>query len=142
MYSEANNLTGTGYLTVRVTTASGAIPLEGAQVNIREYSPQNPMEGAFVASLISGADGTTELISLPTHPKAESLVAGSVAPYSTYVAEVRLEGYSDQTFVGIPIFDGIIAVQPVNMIPLPESGTAYPQYQENDQFFETRGNDL
>ena len=23
-----------------------------------------------------------------------------------------------------------------------ESGTAYPQYQENDQFFETRGNDL
>ena len=142
MYSEANNLTGTGYLTVRVTTASGAIPLEGAQVNIREYSPQNPMEGAFVASLISGADGTTELIALPTHPKAETLVAGNAAPYSTYVAEVRLEGYSDQTFVGIPIFDGIIAVQPVNMIPLPESGTAYPQYQENDQFFETRRNDL
>ena len=142
MYSEANNLTGTGYLTVRVTTASGAIPLEGAQVNIRKYSPQNPSEGAFVASLISGADGNTELIALPTHPKAETLVAGNAAPYSTYVAEVRLEGYSDQTFVGIPIFDGIIAVQPVNMIPLPESGAAYPQYQENDQFFETRGNDL
>ena len=139
---EINKLTGTGYLTVRVTTASGAIPLEGAQVGIREYSTQSPSEGAFVASLTSGADGTTELIALPTHPKSESLVAGNLAPYSTYVVEVRREGYSDQTFIGVPIFDGIIAIQPVNMIPLPESGTAYPPNQENDLFFETQGNNL
>lgn len=139
---ENNNLTGTGYLIVHVTTASGAIPLEGAQVGIREYSPQNEMGGAFVASLVSGPDGNTELIALPTHPKSESLVAGNRIPYSTYVAEVRLEGYSDQTFIGIPIFDGIVAIQPVNMIPLPESGAALPESPENNQFFETQGNDL
>jgi hypothetical protein len=38
-FEDCNKLTGTGYLIVRVTTASGAIPLEGAQVGIREYSP-------------------------------------------------------------------------------------------------------
>ncbi len=137
-YQEGNNqLSGTGYLIVRITTASGAIPLEGAQVSIREYSPENNMDGTFVASLISGPDGNTELISLPTPPRSESLVAGNATPYSTYVAEVRLEGYSDQTFIGIPIFDGIVAIQPVNMIPLPEIGDANPQSPENNQFFET-----
>ena len=45
-----NKLTGTGYLIVRVTTASGAIPLEGAQVGIREYSPENEGGGEFVAA--------------------------------------------------------------------------------------------
>ena len=60
-----NQLTGTGYLIVHVTTASGAIPLEGAQVGIREYSPENTLNGDFVAALISGPDGNTELISLP-----------------------------------------------------------------------------
>lgn len=139
---ETNQLTGTGYLIVHVTTASGAIPLEGAQVGIREYSPQNDMGGAFVASLVSGPDGNTELLSLPTHPKSESLVAGNAIPYSTYVAEVRLEGYSDQTFIGIPIFDGIVAIQPVNMIPLPEDRSAVPESPESNQFFETEGNSL
>ena len=138
----SNQLMGTGYLIVHVTTASGAIPLEGAQVSIREYSPENTPNGNFVAALISGPDGNTELISLPTHPKSESLVAGNAAPYSTYVADVRLEGYSDQTFIGIPIFDGIVAIQPVNMIPLPEIGDATPESPENNQFFETEGNSL
>ena len=136
-----NKLTGTGYLIVRVTTASGAIPLEGAQVGIREYSPENE-GGEFVAALVSGPDGNTEVISLPTHPKSESLVAGNAIPYSTYVAEVRLEGYSDQTFIGIPIFDGIVAIQPVNMIPLPENGKALPDTNENNRFFETERNGL
>ena len=137
-----NQLTGTGYLIVHVTTASGAIPLEGAQVGIREYSPENTLNGDFVAALISGPDGNTELISLPTHPKSESLVAGNTAPYSTYLAEVRLEGYSDQTFIGIPIFDGIVAIQPVNMIPLPEIGDATPESTEGNLFFETKNNSL
>ena len=141
-FEDGNKLTGTGYLIVRVTTASGAIPLEGAQVGIREYSPEAEGGGDFVATLISGSDGSTEVISLPTHPKSESLVAGNGIPYSTYVAEVRLEGYSDQTFIGIPIFDGIVAIQPVNMIPLPENGKALPDTNESNRFFETAGNDL
>jgi hypothetical protein len=141
-FEENNKLTGTGYLIVRVTTASGAIPLEGAQVSIREYFSEYERGGDFVAALVSGSDGNTEVLSLPTHPKSESLVAGNAIPYSTYVAEVRLEGYADQTFIGIPIFDGIVAIQPVNLIPLPENGNALPDTNENNRFFETEGNSL
>jgi hypothetical protein len=141
-FEENNKLTGTGYLIVRVTTASGAIPLEGAQVSIREYFPGHERSGDFVAALVSGSDGNTEVLSLPTHPKSESLVAGNAIPYSTYVAEVRLEGYADQAFIGIPIFDGIVAIQPVNLIPLPENGKALPDTNENNRFFETEGNSL
>ena len=141
-FEENNKLTGTGYLIVRVTTASGAIPLEGAQVSIREYFSEYERGGDFVATLVSGSDGNTEVLSLPTHPKSESLVAGNAIPYSTYVAEVRLEGYADQTFIGIPLFDGIVAIQPVNLIPLPENGKALPDTNENNRFFETEGNSL
>ena len=137
-----NQLLGTGYLIVRVATAQGAIPLEGAQVDIREYSPVSENGGAFIASLISGADGTTEILPLPTNPRSDSLVAGNPTPYATYTAEVRLEGYAEQSFVGIPIFDGIIAVQPVNLIPLPESGDPTPITPENNRTFETQGNSL
>ena len=140
--NEANELLGTGYLIVHVTTAQGAIPLEGAQVNIREYSSEDESGGVQIAALISGADGNTELLSLPTKPRSDSLVAGDPKPYATYLAEVRLEGYAEQTFIGIPIFDGIIAIQPVNLIPLPENGDPTPQSTENNQFFETQGNSL
>ena len=134
------SLTGTGYLIVHVTTARGAIPLEGALVTVREYPAT--AEGTPVASLVSGADGNTPLLALRTHPRSESLTAGNPTPYSTYYVEVRLEGFAEQSFLGVPIFDGIVAIQPVHLTPLPESGEALPPSNENDLFFETTGNDL
>ncbi len=137
-----NDLSGTGYLIIHVTTARGSLPLEGALVTVRNDSPQEQTQGELVATLISGPDGNTELLPLPTHPRSESLVAGNPTPYSTYLVEARLEGYSEQTFIGVPIFDGIIAIQPVNMIPLPESGQASPSTPEDNLFYETQSNTL
>ena len=128
------SLTGTGYLIVHVTTARGAIPLEGALVTVREYPAT--AEGTPVASLVSGADGNTPLLALRTHPRSESLTAGNPTPYSTYYVEVRLEGFAEQSFLGVPIFDGIVAIQPVHLTPLPESGEALPPSNENNLFFE------
>ena len=57
---------GTGYLIVRVTTARGAIPLAGAQVDIRDYEDENTAapvtQGDIIASLVSGRDGNTPKI--------------------------------------------------------------------------------
>ena len=135
--NDTQSLGGTGYLIVHVTTASGALPLEGALVNVYEYLPTEEKNGALIASLVSGRDGNTDLLSLPTHPRAESLVSGNPTPYSTYDADVHLEGFSNQTFIGIPIFDGIVAIQPVQMIPLPEVDGSAPEDRENDLYFET-----
>ena len=118
---------GTGYLSVRVTTARGAIPLEGARVDIRtcdEESEVDPsVRGDIVASLVSGRDGNTARLPLPTSPASASESPGTSQPYARYSAEVSLDGYRRQTYLGIPIFDGITSLQPAILVPLPEDGS-------------------
>ncbi len=118
---------GTGYLIVQVSTARGAIPLEGARVDIRTYESEETSDparrGDVIASLISGRDGNTARIPLSAPPKSASEKPNNGIPYALYQAEVSLEGYFDQNYFGIPVFDGITAIQPAILIPLPENGT-------------------
>ena len=137
---------GTGYLIVQVTTARGAIPLEGATVDVRSFEPEVGSDpatrGDVVASLVSGHDGNTVRIPLSAPPRSASETPGNGRPYALYQIEVSLEGFFDQTYIGVPIFDGITAIQPVNMIPLPENGTTGIPRPESTRFFEGEGADL
>jgi hypothetical protein len=138
--SQVSPKTGTGYLVFAVTTARGAIPLEGARVDVRTYESEGSSDpstrGDTVASLISGRDGNTARIPLSAPPKSYSSAPGNGKPYSLYQAEVTLDGYYRQTYTAIPVFDEITAIQPVSLIPLPENGTvALPRPDEN-RFFE------
>lgn len=139
----SGDLSGTGFLIVHVTTARGAIPLEGARVEIRSYdlSP-TPDTGDVIASLVSGADGNTVIFPLPAPPRAESLSPGGPKPYASYVVEIFLEGYRTQTYTGIPIFDGITAIQPADLIPLPENGKPDSYTPDGESFFESAAPDL
>ena len=118
---------GTGYLIVRVTTARGAIPLAGAQVDIRDYEDENTAapvtQGDIIASLVSGRDGNTPKIPLPAPPAADSETPGARQPFSRYSVEVTLPGYRSQTYLGVPIFDGVTSLQPAVLVPLPEDGS-------------------
>lgn len=138
-----NQTQGQGYLVVHVTTARGAIPLEGAQVNVRNYLPEFEAErGDVIASLVSGRDGNTEPLPLPAPPKSESLRPGTEKPYSSYNVEVVLEGYYTQNYANVPIFDGIAAIQPADLIPLPENGRTDSRTPDSDRFFESTAPDL
>jgi len=129
---------GEGYLIVHVTTARGSIPLEGAQVLVRDYSPEfTENRGDVRLTLISDRDGNTERIALPTPPVAQSLSPGAVQPFSIYNLEVRLDGYRSQIYYALPIFAGVTAVQPVDMIPLSEDGSAAPFDPREDRFYES-----
>ncbi len=103
-----------GYLTVRVSTARGAIPLEGATVNIRGNEEDS---SAILYSLLSSNSGTTPKVSLPTPPKENSDNPGGAAAFSTYNIEVFKDGYIPLYFQNVPIFPGIISVQPAVMLP-------------------------
>ncbi len=142
----APDMTGTGYLIVQVTTARGAIPLEGAKVDIRSYEPEDTSapetRGDVIASLTSGRDGNTPRVSLPTPPRAVSESPGNIRPYALYQAEVTLDGYFAQAYIGIPIFDGITAIQPAVIIPLPENGTNSVPQPDEIRFFEGSSADL
>lgn len=111
-----------GTLIVKVTTARGAIPLEGASVNIRDAS-------GVLFSLRTNRDGQTEKVALPTPPRSNSETPNGGTPYATYTVDVAKEGYLPQTFERVPIFPSILSIQPAVMIPAPESfGETIPEF--------------
>ena len=114
--------TGTGYLVVRVTTASEALPLEGASVTVFGNLPDF---STAVAQLQTGRDGLTPKIALATPPRALSETPDSpVPPFATYRISVRKKGFTPIDAYRVPIFDGVTSIQPADMIPLPKNG--YP----------------
>ncbi len=118
--------TGVGRLIFRVSTASGAIPLEGARVIIRDKGEEgDPQRGNALGVLYSDRNGKTEVMELPTVPRSLSLSprnGDAPPPFLCYDAEVTLSGYRTVNFICIPIFDGVTSVQPADMVPLPENG--------------------
>ncbi len=112
---------GTGYLVVQVTTAQNAIPLEGAQVTIRESAEG----GGVLFELRSGRDGRTERVGLSAPSRATSQRPSVERPYAMYNIEVKLQNYENAFYQNVPIFDGITAIQQANLIPIPENG--YPE---------------
>ncbi|MBQ8310002.1 MAG: hypothetical protein IJX80_03200 [Clostridia bacterium] len=129
---------GNGYLIVHVTTARGSIPLEGALVTVRDYEPEfTEPRGDVLYSLVSGRDGNTERIALPAPAKGDSLAPGNGQPFAIYNLEVQLEGYRGQSYFALPIFEGITAVQPVDLIPLSENGIREIVRPSDDRFYET-----
>lgn len=132
-----------GYLTVHVTTARGAIPLEGARVTVSSYGANGSPERAEVlAALTTDRDGNTARIRLPAPALRDSLSPRTALPYTTYNLDVRLEGYRTQHYLALPIFEGVTAIQPADMIPLPENGSTDPYLPEEDRFFETSPTEL
>ena len=118
--------TGIGQLIFRVTTAGGAIPLEGARVIVRSKGVEgNPERGNALAVLYSDRSGKTERLPLPTSARQASMSpqnGNSPPPFVCYDAEVALTGYRTVNFICIPVFDGVTSVQPADMVPLPENG--------------------
>ena len=96
-----NALSEIGYLTVRVTTALGAIPLENAAVTVRGSESANEN---VLYSLSTNSDGQTERISLPTPPKINSETPNAQKPYATYSVDVFADGYAPLHISNVPIF--------------------------------------
>lgn len=113
--------TSEGYLTVRVSTARGAIPLSGATVNIRGGEKDS---SAILYSLISDIDGRTERVALPTPPKENSDAPGGAIAYATYSIDVFKKGYIPLYFHNVPIFPSVISVQPAVMVPATGASTS------------------
>lgn len=108
-----------GYLIVRVSAASGTIPLEGALVTV--YYAENDRNGVIITRY-TDQSGKSEKIELPAPERSLSQTpeSGGVRPYSVYNVEVVLDGYYDAFELEVPVFDGVTSVLPVNMIPKAE----------------------
>lgn len=118
-----NSTAGTGFMIVRVTTARGAIPLENATVYVQNFLPDGTVgKGDVIAVYTTNESGLTERFALPAPPRALSMSPGNGKSYSSYTLTATADGYSTRTYVNVPVFEGITAIQNVDMIPLPENG--------------------
>jgi hypothetical protein len=124
---------GIGYLQIRVSTAQGAIPLQDAQVVVRTPKERGD---TLVALLVSDRSGLTPIVSLPTVPRSMSQSPGNPTPFYSYLIDVTKEGYYAQYYQNVPVFDGIAAVQSVEMIPLPQNGIENGISEDGERFFE------
>ena len=80
-----DTLSATGYLSVAVRTAEGAIPIEGALVTVRS---ENGGEGDAIASFLTDNSGLTPRIYLPTAPRERSNASATVRTVAKCIPDV------------------------------------------------------
>lgn len=132
--TRSENYSETGTLIVTVSTAGGALPVEGVLVTVRGGTPES---SGVLSVTETDRSGRTPRILLPTPPAAESEKPGGEKPYATYSIEVEKEGFFHQSFINVPLFAGTTSIQPVNLYPLTEyAGNAQ---DPNPQSFDEAG---
>ena len=123
---QAQNPKHYGKLVVSTTAAFGAIPIRDAFVSIRIPNEETGSEITHI--LMTGIDGLTDAIEIETPSPAESLSPGGKKPFTEVDIEVSADGYYRVVSKSVPISPGITSIQPVRMIPIPESedGKEFP----------------
>lgn len=109
--------TSKGYLKVRVTRAGGTLPVEGAVVTVSEYGNGESADDGILYSLRTDRGGLTETVSLPAPSFTDSTRPGNAQPFALYNVYVNYDGFYPVELVGVPVFGGIVAVQPVDLMP-------------------------
>ena len=138
-------MSGQGKLLFQITTAGGAIPLSGAEIILRSYRSATDNGGDVIAVLYSDGDGKTQAVPLPAPAARYSLepaLDGTPVPYALYNADVKLDGFSNQSYIRIPVFDGITSIQRASLIPLPDNGYSDGLRPDGDTFYEGESPDL
>ncbi len=135
---------GTGYLIVQVSTAGGAIPLPGAIVTVRDYDPETGQDvGNVIATMRTDRSGKTQRLSLPAPARALSQSPGSaILPYALYSIDVKTDRYFENYYASVPIFDGVVAVQPAVLQALPDSEFSDNRGYDTQLFYESENPDL
>lgn len=112
-----------GTLLIRAYVAESAVPVADVEVSIRGADASNK---DVIYYVITDSDGVTDRIKLPAPSASLSLAPSPGAlPYSNYDLEITKDGYYTKNIRSVPIFAGVSADLPVNMIPNTE-GSEFP----------------
>jgi peptidoglycan hydrolase-like protein with peptidoglycan-binding domain len=105
----------TGYITVKVFTAEKAMPVQRAQVRIVD------LRIALDQTIYTDQYGNAERIKVYAPERETSLKPQDITlPYETYNIEVVKDGYIPTIINNVPIFPGVVSIQPVAMMPQPQ----------------------
>ena len=126
----SRRLSQLGTLAVRVVTAGGACPVEGADVRIGGATEEN---AAIHYLLTTDRSGLAERIDLPTPEAALSQSPGNPPGFASYVIEIFKAGYYPLVFKDVPLFPGVTSLQLGELIPKPPYvPEKYPPTEETD----------
>ena len=106
-----------GFLQVWATSARGVFPVENATVTVSGVENGVPI---LYRTVFTDESGLTPLMALPTVSAQLSMRPGNVQPFTLYTVQIEKDGFFPVENTGVPIYEGIIARQPVNLVPLPE----------------------
>ena len=116
--------TATGYLRVSVSGGRGVIPVAGAKVTV---SRADLSLCPHCLTVFTDINGNTPPIPLPTVSQTLTMMPDANEAFSLYTVQTESAGLGTVINRHVEIFDGVTAVQQVNMIPPAEGaepGTA------------------
>lgn len=109
-----------GIMRVQAFTADQAFPVTNAAVRVYIRLAEGERE---LYSGITDVDGIADNIRLPAPDSSISFNENStIEPYAVYSLRVSKPGFSTAVFEGIPVFDSVKSIQPVEMVPLSSDG--------------------
>lgn len=108
---------GKGSITVQVSTANGALPVENAKVTI------SGADGVLIYEQMTDMSGKTDAVALAAPSFEYSQEPENIRPYGTYNIKVEKNGYYTAEFLNVAVFDRIESVQPAILEPLRGSDT-------------------
>lgn len=117
-----NELNKTGFLQVRATTASRAIPISDASVVITTHKNQGQTSQVLYSSS-TDESGITPVFVLPAPPKALSNRPSDIAPFAEYDIEVSKKNFITQIHRGVKVFADTTTIQPIDLEPAPINAT-------------------
>ena len=107
-----------GFLIVQAFSARGVLPVEGATVTV---SGTENDKTVLYHTVFTDISGLSPLMSLPAVSAQLSMKPGAYQPYTVYTVRVQKAGYYPVENTRVPIYEGVVARQPVNLVPLPEN---------------------
>lgn len=100
-----------GFIKVQVYSGRSPIPISGAKVTVSKT-----LSDKYVLSTVyTDRNGHTQTITLPAKPAAMSQTPEGAIPYTSYDILIEKENYLSVENLNVPIFEGILSVQPVRM---------------------------
>ncbi len=124
-----------GYLQIRASSSREAEPIPGAIITVTRLTDRG--EELYIHTT-TDEDGLTAVFPVPAVDSELTLEPGIPSPYTSYNIQAYAPGFFRVLNVNAPVYGGNTAVQPVNMIPLPE----YELSAQDLVFFQTGPKDL
>lgn len=111
----------TGKLKFELFVGNRVAPVQSAQIIVLDDATYTPLiEGPIKVD----ENGISPEITLYTYEKSLSEAPSKTLPYKTYNAIIISPDFNDVIIEGIPVFEGLTSLQPVQMTPKTRGGEA------------------